>query len=339
MKRRNIKQVLGNVTWFLMGVSRKSQFTAQLPVRTQSGYEGPIDDGYSWIKYGQKCILGAKFPRGYYRCTFFKNCWAKKKIQRTYVDPIVFEITYKGYHTCQYLQVTNSTHQATSLEKQANHPSLIDGSYSPSFVSAEGGFDSLEGPIDGGYSWRKYGEKDILGAEYHRSFYRCKYHNMQNCRATKEVQMSDDDPTAFEIVYKGSHTCHLATNSAQEATSPEKEASHHSLIVGGYSPSFVSPKTPESNHFSVSSRQMNGLGIVHNLDHSESYLSDIGIFCELRHSDSDRTDTFSGNTSTTSSSIGGQFAIVSGARHDFPFWTKRHSETEANTPKKNDKDE
>lgn len=63
MKRRNIKQVLGNVTWFLMGVSRKSQFTAQLPVRTQSGYEGPIDDGYSWIKYGQKCILGAKFPR------------------------------------------------------------------------------------------------------------------------------------------------------------------------------------------------------------------------------------------------------------------------------------
>ncbi|XP_055821051.1 probable WRKY transcription factor 53 [Solanum dulcamara] len=175
--------------------------------RIVSGVESALDDGYCWRKYGQKDIPGANFPRGYYRCKsrFIENCWATKQMQRSDVDPTVVEITYIGYHTCQCHQITNSTLQATSPEKQANHHSLIDGDYSPYFVSGEGGFDSFEGPIDGGYSWRKYGQKDILGAKYPRSYYICTYLNIQNCRATKEVQMSDDDPTTLNIIYKGSH--------------------------------------------------------------------------------------------------------------------------------------
>lgn len=30
------------------------------------GLEGPLDDGFSWRKYGQKDILGAKHPRYLY---------------------------------------------------------------------------------------------------------------------------------------------------------------------------------------------------------------------------------------------------------------------------------
>ncbi|PHT96052.1 hypothetical protein T459_03934 [Capsicum annuum] len=43
---------------------RKSQprWTQQVNVRTESGFEGPLDDGYSWRKYGQKDILGAYYP-------------------------------------------------------------------------------------------------------------------------------------------------------------------------------------------------------------------------------------------------------------------------------------
>lgn len=96
---------------------------------------------------------------------------------------------------------------------------------------------------------------------------------------------------------------------------------------------------PESNYLSVSRCQINGLGIAHNLDHSEKYLSDIGLFRDLHHSDSDRTDSFSTNSSTTSSSIGGEFARSSGARPDFSIFTKRHPQTKANTPQKDDKDE
>ncbi|XVF53048.1 hypothetical protein PTKIN_Ptkin05aG0068100 [Pterospermum kingtungense] len=81
----------------------------------------------------------------------------------------------------------------------------------------------LEGPHDDGYSWRKYGQKDILGAKYPRSYYRCTYRNTQNCWATKQVQRSDEDPTIFEVTYRGTHTCAAHGNQAVSTpASPEK---------------------------------------------------------------------------------------------------------------------
>lgn len=74
----------------------------QIRISTDNGLEGNTDDHYSWRKYGQKDILGAKFPRSYYRCTYryVHNCMARKQVQRTDEDPTVFEITYRGQHTC-----------------------------------------------------------------------------------------------------------------------------------------------------------------------------------------------------------------------------------------------
>ncbi|XP_076882713.1 putative WRKY transcription factor 41 [Bidens hawaiensis] len=74
----------------------------QIKISTVNGLEGNSDDVYSWRKYGQKDILGSKFPRSYYRCTYryVHHCMAKKQVQRTNEDPTVFEITYKGQHTC-----------------------------------------------------------------------------------------------------------------------------------------------------------------------------------------------------------------------------------------------
>ncbi|KAJ0602501.1 putative transcription factor WRKY family [Helianthus annuus] len=74
----------------------------QIRISTENGLEGNTDDGYSWRKYGQKDILGSKFPRSYYRCTYryIHHCMARKQVQRTNEDPTVFEITYKGQHSC-----------------------------------------------------------------------------------------------------------------------------------------------------------------------------------------------------------------------------------------------
>ncbi|KAF7842812.1 disease resistance protein RPS2-like [Senna tora] len=49
------------------------------------------DDGYTWRKYGQKDILGSKFPRSYYRCNhkFDKGCNAKKQVQSCDEDPTI----------------------------------------------------------------------------------------------------------------------------------------------------------------------------------------------------------------------------------------------------------
>ncbi|KAH6763346.1 hypothetical protein C2S52_020779 [Perilla frutescens var. hirtella] len=87
--------------------------------------------------------------------------------------------------------------------------------------------NGLEGPTDDGYSWRKYGQKDILGAKYPRSYYRCTYRLVQNCWATKQVQRSDDDPTVFEITYKGTHVCNQSTNAVPPPASPEKQELRH----------------------------------------------------------------------------------------------------------------
>ncbi|KAK7358535.1 hypothetical protein VNO77_00468 [Canavalia gladiata] len=94
-------------------------------------------------------------------------------------------------------------------------------------VSCESG---LEGPHEDGYNWRKYGQKDILGAKYPRSYYRCTFRNTQGCWATKQVQRSDEDPTIFDITYRGKHTCSQGNNASPEPNSPDKQEkpqSHH----------------------------------------------------------------------------------------------------------------
>ena len=39
------------------------KWSNQVRVNPGGGIEAPLDDGYSWRKYGQKDILGAKHPR------------------------------------------------------------------------------------------------------------------------------------------------------------------------------------------------------------------------------------------------------------------------------------
>ncbi|KAG8476349.1 hypothetical protein CXB51_033307 [Gossypium anomalum] len=46
-----------------------------------------------------------------------------------------------------------------------------------------------------------------------RGYYRCTHRNVQGCLATKQVQRSDDDPTIFDVAYRGRHTC---SNNNQE---------------------------------------------------------------------------------------------------------------------------
>ncbi|KAI3735380.1 hypothetical protein L6452_14876 [Arctium lappa] len=84
--------------------SSMEKWKNEVKVRADMKVEEGLDDGYSWSKYGQKDILGAKHPRGYYRCTYHQSegCLATKQIQRTDNDPNVFNIAYRGSHTCNH---------------------------------------------------------------------------------------------------------------------------------------------------------------------------------------------------------------------------------------------
>uniref|UniRef100_J3M9X8 WRKY domain-containing protein n=1 Tax=Oryza brachyantha TaxID=4533 RepID=J3M9X8_ORYBR len=71
--------------------------------------------------------------------------------------------------------------------------------------------------LDDGLSWRKYGQKDILGAKYPRAYFRCTHRHTQGCNATKQVQRTDGDPLLFDVVYLGEHICGQAAAAAQRA--------------------------------------------------------------------------------------------------------------------------
>ncbi|KAJ7518366.1 hypothetical protein O6H91_21G065800 [Diphasiastrum complanatum] len=63
-------------------------------------------------------------------------------------------------------------------------------------------------PADG-YSWRKYGQKEIQNSSHPRSYYRCTYQKELGCLATKHLQRSDADPSVLCVKYYGDHTCHM----------------------------------------------------------------------------------------------------------------------------------
>ncbi|KAG6434387.1 hypothetical protein SASPL_106018 [Salvia splendens] len=69
-----------------------------------------------------------------------------------------------------------------------------------------------EDQLEDGYNWRKYGQKDILGATHPRSYYRCTYRHTRGCSATKQVQRGEDDPSILRILYRGKHSCGLNQN-------------------------------------------------------------------------------------------------------------------------------
>ncbi|KAL3521322.1 hypothetical protein ACH5RR_019471 [Cinchona calisaya] len=72
---------------------------------SQSGItlSSTVEDGRAWRKYGQKEILNSKFPRCYFRCThkLDQGCKATKQVQMIKEDPLTYQTTYFGNHTCQ----------------------------------------------------------------------------------------------------------------------------------------------------------------------------------------------------------------------------------------------
>ncbi|KAK1268785.1 putative WRKY transcription factor 41 [Acorus gramineus] len=145
----------------------------------------------------------------------------------------------------------------------------------------------LEGPIEDGYSWRKYGQKDILGAKHPRGYYRCTHRSTRDCPATKQVQRSDDDPSVFNVTYRGKHRCHQQPNNQSQmpTSSPrpqnqQQQPQHLLLNLGsslhikaegsdGHHSIFSFPSTPTdpNNHiFSSSQSHINFTGTPNSYD-------------------------------------------------------------------------
>ncbi|PON48597.1 WRKY domain containing protein [Trema orientale] len=69
--------------------------------------------------------------------------------------------------------------------------------------------------IEDGQAWRKYGQKEILNAQYPRAYFRCTRKYDQGCRATRQVQQIQDNPKLYQTTYIGDHTCNIMVKAPQ----------------------------------------------------------------------------------------------------------------------------
>ncbi|KAK4418536.1 putative WRKY transcription factor 41 [Sesamum alatum] len=192
-----------------------------------------------------------------------------------------------------------------------------------------------EGQLDDGYNWRKYGQKVILGANHPRAYYRCTHRNTQGCLATKQVQRADEDPSIFEVIYSGKHSC-IQERLKQKKEDliiehKEEESQRHSqqmLMVSteptlkietqesdtkeGSFPSFSFPIDSENVETQLFPESTNFIGTSYTPPFlspatSESYFSlspcpvnDFGIVHSLQSSESDFAEIISNPTPATS---------------------------------------
>lgn len=89
--------------------------------------------------------------------------------------------------------VTSCAPQSTE-KNEASHFSSVDQRSQPSFIV-------VDKPADDGYNWRKYGQKQVKGSEFPRSYYKCTH---LSCPVKKKVERSLDGQVT-EIIYKGQH--------------------------------------------------------------------------------------------------------------------------------------
>lgn len=76
-----------------------------------------------------------------------------------------------------------------------------------------------------GFIWRKYGQKDIQNSKYPRMYFRCTYKYDSGCRATRQVQQSEDEPSLYVITYFGEHTC------SGDAAAVEDDGKTQSFVI------------------------------------------------------------------------------------------------------------
>ncbi|GER48089.1 WRKY DNA-binding protein [Striga asiatica] len=96
-----------------------------------------------------------------------------------------------------------TTHPNTSLfPHQTESPHHANKNTSPSPENTSSLVEErTHGDEADGYNWRKYGQKQVKGSEYPRSYYKCTH---PSCPVKKKVERSHEGHIT-EIIYKGAH--------------------------------------------------------------------------------------------------------------------------------------
>ncbi|XP_073115068.1 probable WRKY transcription factor 53 [Elaeis guineensis] len=214
--------------------------TSQVTVCPGAGVEGPLDDGYSWRKYGQKDILGANI-QGYYRCTHrnTQGCLATKQVQRSDENPLVFDVTYHGTHTC--------------LQRSPSVPKAVVSPYQE---------PKQNNPYFQEHALQQQQQDDNNLLQTFQRGLKVETQGLDSDTRDLSSLSFSFPPTPVGGIKAENHIF----------SSPSKLDNG---FMGSFSPSFVSPATSESNYFSMSPCCMGNYGGGFNLPTAESELTEI----------------------------------------------------------------
>ncbi|GKB06222.1 WRKY transcription factor 55 [Tanacetum coccineum] len=129
--------------------------------------------------------------------------------------------------------------------------------------SQNGVLVNTEVPTEDGYTWRKYGQKEILGSKFPRLgalllMYPSIMLDLQHVRE-KQVQRLDNDPYTFEVTYRGDHTCTLSSTAPSMPLPPPPPPPPPSDTASHSLPQWLSMEINRQSHedlFSVTRHSM-----------------------------------------------------------------------------------
>ncbi|KAK4746950.1 hypothetical protein SAY87_025987 [Trapa incisa] len=110
-------------------------------------------------------------------------------------------------------------------------------------------YGNPEIPPEDGFTWKKYGQKEILGSFFPRSYYRCTHQKLCQCPAKKQVQRLDSNPHFFQVTYCGEHTCHMS--STTPSVVPLPIVSRDMTDVHPMLPQQFPPQAPSTSQLSA----------------------------------------------------------------------------------------
>nr|GEU55252.1 probable WRKY transcription factor 4 [Tanacetum cinerariifolium] len=120
--------------------------------------------------------------------------------------------------------------------KESSNLSNFDNRYQPPSIA-------VDKPADDGYNWRKYGQKQVKGSEYPRSYYKCTH---PNCPVKKQVERSVEG-LVTEIIYKGQHN-HQPPQSKRGKDSNTGTSSQYEQGFEGQTSNFSHSRDGRSMH-------------------------------------------------------------------------------------------
>lgn len=114
-------------------------------------------------------------------------------------------------------------------------------------------------PAEDGYSWRKYGQKQVKHSEYPRSYYKCTH---PNCLVKKKVERSHEGHIT-EIIYKGTHNHPKPAQSRRPGVPPIHQFSDAQMDASDNTPPGSQPNVEARSlwHNSVTVQDWRGDGL------------------------------------------------------------------------------